>query len=140
MQGQYSARGKIVRIEGATVVFAPADTKYQLHLALNGDASKLPAGDAEAVIHVAARKVLGVSGGGNFVAPIFGSPRMLQGRILQLDAKQMVLQCGLPIVVDLPAEAHAVDLTYGPLEVGGRCNVVAQPGASFTLCAATAAV
>ncbi len=136
MQRQYPAQGKIVASEGALVVFAPANTKYQLHLAFAGDAAVLPAGNTTAAIRVQARKVLGVSGGGNFVVPIYGPPRILQGRIMQLDQRQMVLQCGLPIVVDLPQEAEGMDLTHGPLEVGGRVNVVAMPGASFELCAA----
>jgi hypothetical protein len=67
------------------------------------------------------------------VAPIYGPPRTLQGRIVQLDQRQMVLQCGFPIIVDLPQEAEALDLTYGPLEVGARVNVVAKPGASFAI-------
>ena len=139
MQSQYPARGKIVRSEGALEVFAPAHTSYQLHLAFAGDAAVLAPGNTAVVIRVQARKVLGVIGGGNFVAPIYGPPRTLQGRIIQLDGRQMVLQCGFPVVVDLPQEADALDLTFGPLQVGGRVNVAAMPGASFELCEAPAA-
>jgi hypothetical protein len=85
------------------------------------------------VIRVVARKVYTVPSGGNFINPIFGPPRTIQGRVRALDGGSMVVQAGMPVHVELPAEASAVELANGPIAVGSLVNVVALPGATFEL-------
>ena len=126
------ARGKITSTAGGVVKFAPSNTNYVLHLAapdVTGPLNTL----IEAAIRVKARKVYTVSSGGNFITPIFGPPKTIQGRVRALGDRAMVVHAGTPVYVELPAEASAVELANGPIAVGSLVNVVALPGATFEL-------
>jgi hypothetical protein len=128
----FPARGKVITVKDSTVVFNPAGTTYQLHLVSPGYAGPLdkPVG---AIIRVTARKVYTVPSGGNFIAPILGPPRIIQGRVKYADEKNLVVQAGANVVVDLPAAETSIDLDNGQIAVGTMVNVVALPGARFTL-------
>ena len=134
----FPALGKIVRVEDLFVVFRPADTNYEIKLATaskyDGPVDTL----IEGLISASARKLWTIPSGGNFVAPIFGPPRIVQGRIKFLDQTSMVVQAGVPIVVKLPAADSAYDLASGALSIGTLVNATIMPGASFEL--VTAAV
>ena len=132
MPDDFQAMGTILRLDDGVAVFAPAGTRYELRLQTT--AATLPVGKPiKAGIRVAARKVLTVCGGGNFITPIQGPPRILQGWIVQLEERTMVLNCGVPIVVALPLDQGAYDLTHGALAVGQRANVAAQAGATLVM-------
>ncbi len=127
----FPARGKVSSVDGDRVVFAPAGTNYQIHLLGRYDG---PIGERMAcVIRAKARKIWTVPSGGNFLAPIFGPPKTIQGRIKYLDERQMVVQAGTAVVVDLPADERVYDLVNGPLTVGALVNISALPGASLEL-------
>jgi hypothetical protein len=127
---QIPARGKVTRSTGDSVVFAPTGTNYELHLRVPSNRFDGPVGTPiEGVIRVQARKVYTVASGGNFLQPIFGPPRIIQGRVRAIEDGRIVVHAGAPIVVDLPAEPHAIDLNRGPITVGSMVNVVALPGA-----------
>ena len=130
---QRPAKGKIVeaRDGGAVVVFNPRGTNYELHLDVAGGYGgplKKPVGG---VVRVKARKIYTVPSGGNFVVPILGQPRIVQGRVMAVSDTQVVVHAGGPVLVDLPDDGHAVDLANGPVAEGSIVNVVAFPGASF---------
>jgi hypothetical protein len=134
----FPATGKIIRVEDAFVVFSPSNTNYEIKLATpakyDGPVNTL----IEGLIQGSARKLWTVPSGGNFVSPIFGPPRIVQGRIKFLDQTFMVVQAGVPIVVKLPAIDSAYDLNTGALSIGTLVNATIMPGASFEL--VTAAV
>ena len=136
----FPARGKILRIENNLVVFNPAGTTYELHLvSASGD---LPAPSDRAVschIRATARKIWTMSSGGNFVTPIFGTPRVLQGRVRYLEDGLAVIQAGVPIILKLPAEPTAYDLVNGPVIPAGLLNATLVPGTTFELAAAAVA-
>ena len=125
------ARGKVLESRAGLVVFQPRGTSYELHLGTAVDYAGPVNKPTQGVVHVRARKVYTVPSGGNFVAPILGTPRTIQGRVLWLSPRQLVLQAGLPVLVDLPPDPHAIDLGSGPIEEGAIVNVVALPGAGF---------
>jgi hypothetical protein len=129
----FPARGKVIRVDDSFVVFAPSDTNYEIKLATatkyNGPVGTL----IEAAIHTSCRKLWTVTSGGNFVAPIFGPPRIVQGRIKFLDQSSMVLHSGVSVVVKLPALDSAFDLSAGALSVGTLVNATILPGATFEL-------
>lgn len=126
-----AARGKVLREENGMIVFAPAGTNYELHLQPAGPFHGSIGQLIEAFINVAARKVYTVSTGGNFIQPIFGTPRIIQGRVLALDERRLIVHAGAAIGVDLPSESHAIDLNRGPIARGSMVNVVASPGGSI---------
>ena len=128
----HPARGKITSTAGGVVKFAPSDTNYVLHLSAPEVAEPLNT-LIEGLIRVTARKVYTVPRGGNFIVPIFGPPKTIQGRVRALNGRSMVVQAGTPVYVELPAEASAVEMANGPISVGSLVNVVAFPGATFEL-------
>jgi hypothetical protein len=132
----FPARGNVVRADAGGVVFNPVGTSYEVKLAVPGGYGGPTGGRVDGVVRATARKVYTIASGGNFVAPIFGPPRILQGRVRYLDQTTMVLSCGMPVIVTLPASDSAFDLANGGLAVGSLVNVTLLPGASFELAAA----
>lgn len=127
-----TARGRVIAAKDGVVHFAPSGTNYELHLAAPnyaGPVGQLVAG----VIRVAARKVWTVPSGGNFISPIFGQPRTIQGRVRAIDERSIAVQAGVPMVIELPTEEPGYDLANGPIALGVMVNVMALPGARFEL-------
>ena len=127
-----TARGKVTAVNDGIVTFVPYNTAYALHLAAPGYAGPMNT-LVDAVIRATARKAYTVPSGGNFISPIYGTPRTIQGRVRAVDGNTIVVQAGVPIHVELPAEATAVELRRGPITAGALLNVVALPGATFEL-------
>lgn len=134
----FPARGKVLRIQDGCVIFAPANSTYELKLAASGYTGPLNE-IIEGQIHAVARKVWTVASGGNFVTPIQGPTRIIQGRIKYLDDQTMVVQAGVPVIIQLPVSPDAVDLNNGDLSVGSLVNATLLPGAKFELVSAPAA-
>lgn len=67
------------------------------------------------VIHAPARKAEAVSDGGNYVEPLFGRPRRMQGRVMEQHAKtnELLVQVGYPVWVKLPAGQTVVAFPVG---------------------------
>jgi hypothetical protein len=76
-----------------------------------------------ATIHAPAWKVDRVELGGNYVEPLFGRPRRMQGTILSVNsaANELTVQVGYEVTVRLPAKYKAAD--YKPGERVGWDNV-----------------
>src|SRR5262245_44309525 len=129
---EYPARGKVKQVDGDKLVFVPSGTNYEMHLSKSDAAADVPLDTPiEAVIKVSGRKVWTVPSGGNFVQPIFGEPRIIQGRVRWLDERRLVVQAGTNFLVELPASAAAIDLANGGIEIGSLVNVTALPGATL---------
>jgi hypothetical protein len=134
----FTARGKVLRMDGGSVIFAPANTNYELKLST----SVKYEGPLNVVVDVyvrgKSRKLWTVSSGGNFVSPIHGPPRIVQGHIKYLDEKLMVLQAGFPFHVEIPMNDDCCDLNAGVLSVGTLVNSTLMPGASLEFAAVAA--
>ena len=129
----FPARGKVIEIDGQHIVFHPANTTYRMHLGVAAGVTLPRDVPVEAIIRVRARKVWTVPSGGLFVAPIFGPPKTIQGRVRYADEREVVLNAGVNVVVELPNNDAAYDLARGPVEVGALVNVTALPGATIEL-------
>ena len=127
------ALGKVLSAGDGAVVFNPAGTNYELKLVAPGYAGPVHGPPVRGILRVTARKVWTVPSGGNFIAPIFGPPRTIQGRVRSIDGNRMVVHAGCQIWVDLPDNDIVYDLACGPIRVGGIVNVSALPGATFEL-------
>ncbi len=121
--------GKVTAVKDGVVLFVPRGTTYEMHLKLIGAAPPIGT-PVDALIHVDARKVWTVPSGGNFLVPIMGPTRIVQGQVRYCDDKQLVVKAGANVVVNLPAADSAIDLPTGPIAVGRMVNVTALPGAS----------
>jgi hypothetical protein len=131
----FPARGKVIRVEGNVVVFNPSATTYELRLVnVNGELPAVSNAAISCYIRCAARKVWTMPSGGNFVTPIFGPPRVVQGRVRYLEEGGLsVVQAGVPIIVTLPADEVAYDLVNGPITTAAMINATILPGATFEL-------
>jgi hypothetical protein len=124
------ATGRFLRSSGTSSVFSPNNTTYELTI----DGPSVPLNTSIRVTLVAVgRKVLTMPSGGNFVSPIQGPPRVVQGRVLAIEGDSLVVQAGVPIRIKLPADESAVDLNNGSIAVGQTVNVTLRPGVTFTL-------
>lgn len=124
------AGGKVSAVRDGKVVFVPSQTNYEFELACPayaGPVNKLVKG----TIRVTARKVWTVPSGGNFVVPIFGPPRIIQGRVTAIEPGRLVVHAGVPVVVVLPEDDSAFEMAEGAIAVGVMVNVTALPGAAF---------
>ena len=126
----FPTAGKVIAVNDGVAVFRPRGTTYELQLKLASAAAPVLSVPVDAIIRVQARKVWTVPSGGNFLTPIFGPPRIIQGRVKYADEKQIVVHAGATVVVDLPTIDTAVDLPNGPITVGAMVNVTALPGAT----------
>jgi hypothetical protein len=135
----FPARGKVIRVDDGSVIFAPSNTTYELKLLTAGRYDGPVNHLMDVYIRGNARKVWTVASGGNFITPIQGPTRILQGRIKYIDGKTMVVQAGAPVIVELPTADTALDLNNGPLAVGQLVNATILPGASFQLATAPVA-
>src|SRR4029434_9836025 len=82
-QTSIAARGKVTAAKDGVVHFAPSGTIYELHLvapSYSGTVGSLTQG----IIRTVARKLWTVPSGGNFISPIFGPPRTIQGRVREV--------------------------------------------------------
>jgi hypothetical protein len=130
---EFPARGKITAVNGNVVTFAPVGTNYQLQLQMESPYTGALNVPVEGEILVEARKVWTVPSGGNFIVPIFGPPKIVQGRVRQLSEERLTVHAGTSFVVGLPESDTAFDLSSGPVTVGRMVNVTLLPGARFTL-------
>ena len=120
------ASGKVTSIKDGLVVFNPAGTRYELHLSAPNFTGALNT-PVKCVIRVTAKKIYTVPSGGNFITPIFGPPKIVQGLVRQADQGTLIVQAGCPIYIDLPAAESGIDLDDGPIYQGRTVNVVCEP-------------
>jgi hypothetical protein len=126
--------GRVLRTTANGIIFQPRGTSYEMQLACSnfrGEIGKPTRG----TVRVVGRKLYTVASGGAFVVPIMGETRIVQGRVIDVrestGGRQIVLQAGATVVVDLPEESSAIDLGHGPIGGGAMVNVVCLPGAWF---------
>jgi hypothetical protein len=135
----FLARARVLGLKDREIAINPLGTNYELRLLGTGNLELLrglkPGQLVDGTIRVSARKVWTVPSGGNFIAPIFGPPRTIQGRVRAMEGLTMIVHAGTSMQVTLPIEESAFDLVSGPLAVGVLVNVTALPGATFELAA-----
>jgi hypothetical protein len=126
----FISTGKIIAFKDGIAVFVPRGTNYEMYLKTSS--VDLPLGTPVNVrIRISARKLWTVPSGGNFVTPIFGPPRIVQGRVRHAENRALVVHATANFIVDLPAADTALDLTEGAITVNRMVNVVALPGAAM---------
>ena len=105
----FTTPGKVLSIKGdGSVVFAPRGTSYEMLLKHTGDAPPINE-PVWALIRAQGRKVWTVPSGGNFLVPIMGPTKIVQGRVVYADDKEIVLKAGANVIVELPrAEAGSI--------------------------------
>jgi hypothetical protein len=128
-----TTKGVILRQEEGVVVFRPIDTSYEHHLIAPAGFSAEVGRNVRAVIRVKARKVYTVMSGGNFVQPILGQPRIIQGRVTALEGGTLYVKAASLFAVELPTGRDSIDMANGEFAINSLVNVVALPGAAIEI-------
>lgn len=123
--------GKVIAVKDGLVLFRPRNTNYELHLRTEGQYAGVLNAPVDARIRATGRKVWTVPSGGNFVVPIMGSPRIVQGRVKSIGEREIIVHAGGNFIIALPSADSAIDLPNGPISVNTMVNVTIMPGASI---------
>ena len=123
--------GKVIAVKDGLVLFRPRNTNYELHLKTDGQYAGVVNAPVDATIRATGRKVWTVPSGGNFVVPIMGSPRIVQGRVKSIGEREIIVHAGGRFVITLPSADSGIDLPNGPISVGTIVNVTIMPGATI---------
>lgn len=125
------ARGVLKAVEDGHIVLQLPHTDYTLRLELPEGAAAPPAVGKRirGVIEAQALRIHAAAGGGRFIEPIVGAPRIVSGTVLVVD------EPGRRVLVDVavPMWLHtdeAQDFTV--FEPGGLVNGYVKSGATFT--------
>ena len=105
---------------------------YRVELVLAGDAAGLAARVGKRVtgtVRGKAQRAWNASAGGCFIEPVWGAPRIVQGRVLAVDvqANAVLLDLVFPAWVTLEASQPA-----GNFQTGDMLNFYVESGMSFT--------
>lgn len=123
--------GEFLGTRGDWVIVKPLNANYEHHLRFEGASPSALGKHVRGVFRGVARKVYGVPSGGAFVTPILGTPRIVQGRVVSVTDRQLAVRAAGVWLIDLPADALAIDLAQGPVAEGDMVNAVLLPGAWF---------
>lgn len=131
VQPESLARGVLESLTGGRVVLAVGGTSYRLHLD-----SAVPAGEIttpvgrriKGTIHANALRMHSARGGGRFVEPIWGAPRIVAGRVVAVDepARRVLIDAGVPMWVTPP---EGQDMSV--IREGVLVNFYVESGAVF---------
>ena len=93
-------RAKLVEKDAERVVVAIPATNYRLYLAVDSPLDAAVGQTVTGRIHARAGKIDLVRSGGRYIEPVFGRPRRLQGRILEIGPgpDQLTVNCVAPFV------------------------------------------
>lgn len=126
------ARFKAVLDEASDerVVLSKPGTSYQLHLGVLKEPSTPVGKRIWGVIHADAQRVDVVGTGGAYIEPVYGTPRRIQGDILEIDPRNntITVDAGVPMVCRVTgAGQKAADFA-----VGQFVTFDLKPGAAYT--------
>ena len=116
----------------ARVRIAPTGTAYRIELVLDGDAGALASRVGKRIsgtVRGRALRAWHATAGGCFIEPVWGMPRIVQGRVLAVDVQSnaALLDLAFPAWVAMEPSQAA-----GGFQTGDMLNFYVESGASFT--------
>ncbi len=125
-----TCRATLLGASDGRVVIRPPSTEYALTFDLPaGIACPVAVGSRIAgKISARAQKMHFAHAGGEFVEPLVGSPRIVQGKIREVDAARnaLLIEAIVPMWMSLAEGQRACDM-----ELGALMNFYVEPGATF---------
>lgn len=128
------ARGTLGEIVAPTatrpgyVVFLVPNTRYELHLRPTSEINAPQGRRLLGVIRAAARRIDAVGTGGQYVEPVVGRPRRVQGTVVRTEGGALVVDAGVPVHLSLTDARQRPD----QFEVGQMVSCDVLDGATFT--------
>lgn len=132
IETQTVARGILEALDIDGIILHPPHTDYHLRLRLNVPASQItvpPGKRIRGTIEAEAMRMHPAAGGGRFIEPISGEPRIVAGTVLAVDEAQhrVLIDAGVPMSL-----IAAEDQDFAVIEPGGLVNCYVRSGAAFT--------
>lgn len=114
--------------DALTVVLNPPGNNYELHLSVDTPLKEVPVGDRiTGTARARALRVHPAAGGGAFIEPVVGEPRIVAGRVIaSLDDGMILVRSAIPLLVELEDEADRATCVLGAF-----VNFHVQSGATF---------
>src|SRR5262245_49696677 len=117
---QTLARGILVSLSDERLVLAVPSTDYQIHLKPTMPAAQVatPVGKRiKGTIHAQALRMFKANGGGRFIEPIIGEPRIVAGCVLAVDASQrrVLVDVAVPMWMTMEKDQSADEFAEGDL-------------------------
>lgn len=100
-RGTLAGRLDATLTKPAMIKFAVPNTSYELHLLPVGEVHSNVGKRLIGIIKASARRVDVVGTGGQFVEPVFGRPRRVQGTVVAVTADAIVVDAGVTIHLNL---------------------------------------
>jgi len=127
-RGVLAELGPVVTGRHESCVLEFANTNYRLHLVPTTEI-RTPIGKRIiGTINASVRRIDIVKTGGRFIDPIYGSPRRIQGSIVEVTETAIVVNAGVPIHC-VPTERGQ---TASDFEPGQFVSFGVLPGVTFT--------
>ncbi len=126
------ARGTLESLTDQELVLAVPHTEYKLHLVPTVPAaefSKYVGKRIRGVIEAVALRIHPAGGGGCFIEPIWGAPRIIAAKVCSVDEanRRVLVDAGVPMWVTAPEGQDLSELHEGQL-----VNFYVQSGTSFS--------
>ncbi len=132
VQSDATVRGVLERFAGDAIVISLPHTEYRLYLVPTVPAAAIPTPIGKRIkgtIHAKALRMFKAAGGGQFIEPLEGAPRIVAGRLLHIDAS------GRRVLVDVAAPMWmtlADDNEPSEFAPGDMVNCYVESGTRFT--------
>jgi len=132
VESQGIARGVLKSLSDQKIVISVPGTEYQLHLEPTVAAAEIDVAVNKRVrgtIHARALRMFEATGGGRFIEPIWGEPRIVAGYVLSVDQpnRRVLVHTGVPMWMTLEDRQPADMFKEGQL-----VNCYVQSGTQFT--------
>ncbi len=123
------ARGILVELDDERLVLALPGTEYRLHLRPTVSAAEIttpPGKRISGTIRATALRMYTARAGGQFMEPIWGEPRIVQGTVLAVEAGRVLVDVTVPMWVTLQEGQDVSELAEGQM-----VNFYVRSGTSF---------
>tara|TARA_Y100000589_G_C27195605_1_gene646669 strand:- start:1511 stop:1882 length:372 start_codon:yes stop_codon:yes gene_type:complete len=116
-------------VDDESVVLAPSSSSYELALVPLGAIGAEPGQRVRGRIEAEALKIHPAAGGGIFIEPLSGQPRIVAGRVLEVDRDQRTVLLGSVVPITLSLSR---DIDLDQCAEGHFINCHVRSGATFT--------
>ena len=131
VESQALARGVLASLNDGILVLAPSGTNYKLHLVPTVPLGEIttPLGKRiKGTIHARALRIHAATGGGRFIEPVWGAPRIVAATVIARDEskRRVLVDAGVPMWVSAPSGQD-----FGVIREGELVNFYVESGTGF---------
>ena len=114
VQAEASVRGILEAVYDDKIVISLPHTEYRLHVVptVTSAAITTPVGKRiKGTIHARALRIFKAAGGGQFIEPLDGAPRIVAGRVVQIDTanRRIIVDMAAPVWMSLAEDNELSD-------------------------------